>query len=269
MKRTLRKHNTKHGTNVKIGELDETGLDEQARRQKALDRRKAMKGKLGAAGIGECKLTVDLLGAKTEFSGKIEYHMMNGFQLEVGAGIKFDTTKDGPPTAMEKWVSGFTGSAASVLRSLIGMAQNRKDRTDEQVAKHLGSLADVGNDAENMIDTASGGQLTTALGSVFQTAKTKSDLKLGETVSPDKPGDLLKQAVAGETMLQVVLTVAPPHTVAFSIKQVKTRKLNLTVGSGVGVDVQLEKSKRLMQFGYVRKKWHVEGLGFGTTNERM
>lgn len=269
MQRRLKKHNTKHGTNIKMGELDESGGSEQARKQQALDRRKALKGKVGVGAVGECKIGVDILGAKTEFSGKIEFSNTNGFQLEVGAGIKFDTAKDGAQTMIEKWGSGFSSAAASVVRTLVGFAQNSKDRNDEKFAKGMGSLGDMANDAETMIDTASGGQLTTALGEAFKVSKTPSDLKLGEEVSPDQPDQLLKQAVSGETMFQVLLTIAPPHSVMFTIKEVKTRKLQLTVGSGVGVDVALEKQKRLMQFGYVRKKWHIEGLGFGTTNEKM
>ncbi len=260
----------------KIANTSDIGLGKGGTtEQDAKDRRKVIRPKTGGGMVLEAKTQFKILEQLIEFAGKLEIGT-NGWGVEIAAGLKLDTASDAGPTLFEKIASGIVGSGASSLRSLVGLYQNAGQTGGEHANKGIGSLLDAGNDAENIIDSATGGMLTTALGKAYQTSAAKSD-QVNETVSdkfdeitgqnndmPENQGD--KAGASSEVMLQIVIQIGP-GTCALTIKQIKVRKLGVDLG-GVALEAQIEKQKRLATLGMVGGRFHAEGLGFGTSRPR-
>jgi len=237
----------------------------------AKERRKAIKPKTGGGLTIETKLGCTIADQAAELAVKGEIGT-SGWGVEVAFGLKFDNAS---PTDFSEISNGIVGAGASGLRTLIGIYQNTQQTGGEQANKGIGSLLDAGSDAENIIDTATGGMLTTALGQAYQVSAAQSD-NANTTVSRafdditgqyhEQSADEVEKSGAGsEVMLQIVMQFGP-GTFNFQLKEIKVRKLAVDVGSAA-LEVSLEKQKRLAQIGMVDGKFHAEGLGFGTTKK--
>lgn len=234
-------------------------------------RRKLIRGKTSTQFIWETKLKCKVAGQTVEFAGQLTAGT-GGWEISVGSMLILDT--GGKPTDFESIAIGIVGASVSIGKTLGGLYQNHKKDGKTQGYHAAGAALDIGNDVEGIVNAGMGNSLGKSLADAYKVGTSRSD-QVNQTTtdamgdafgtSKDMPAnEATKAGATSEFGLKLALTFGSGG-VSLELSQVKVRKLAIDIGTA-GLDINLERAKRLAKLGYEDGHFVGEALGFGTSH---
>ena len=254
------------------GQLDHTG-DKNARKQHAIDKRKAVSGgqrrgfwnfegqcEFEAGGqkfAGQLKMQ-QTFGEKVLKNGVKKRDSRLGFlDLELSGGLPYDPSNPSSSTMLSQIASQYVPSALSAIRQIydraIGLAH--QDEEDHSDVRTLGTVVDMGGEVFGGLDTAG---ITGNLGK--QLTDIKLDGSSGELVNSDWAGKLglmpdeqLTNKVSQHAMKSMLQLALYRKDGAWGVSLAEVKQLELGIGdrAGVGVSAKVsgEKTKKIFSIG--------------------
>ena len=241
---------------IDVGNAGRSGTSAEADAD-ARARRRLIHGRAETQGIFETKVKATIGGKTVEFAGQLTAGTA-GWEIAVSSMLVFDTA--GTPHDFERIAAGIVGASVSIGKTLGSLYTNHKKDGKTQGYNAAGDLLDIGNDTEGIVNAGMGNALGKSLADTYKVNAGASDQEIG---ADPASAATTKSGASAEFGLKVALTFGSGG-ISLSLSQVKVRKLAIDIGQA-GLDVNVERSKRLAKLGYEDGHFVGEALGFGNS----